>query len=290
MATHFFTPVLGKRLRVTELDNCGRVGESANSLTTDGFITITLSSETEAGVEILQKNASGGLCVNERFNDSFKRFTVEVEFCGVNPSLLGIVSNAEPYEDYAGDVAGFTVPEGTIDKWFALELWTGLSGVACAPGEEDASGYLLLPFVASGVLGDITVDGENAVTFSMTGAYTKGQNGWGTGPFDVVNATAADVAEQWEALTAYGLGDLVFDDIYYYRATEAGTSDSTEPTPPGVGSTVVDGTVTWEEIDSTTAVPARLPDALDPLDHLLLIDTGLAAPPSSVDPVPVPGA
>jgi len=177
------------------------------------------------------KKASGALCVNEKKADSFKRFTVEIEFCGVNPSLLAIVSNAEPYEDYAGDIAGFTVGEGEIDKAFSLELWTGLSGQACLPGQTgEASGYMLLPYVVAGVLGDVTIDGENAVTFSITGAATKGGNGWGVGPYEVVY-------------------------------------DTTDPLTP---------------------VPAVLPTAIDPFDHLLLIDTSLAPPPIACDPTPVP--
>lgn len=228
MATHCFIPMLGKRLRATELDLCGAALPTAQFVVTDGFITITLSSEVEEGAEIIVKKASGALCVNEKLSDSFKRFTAEIEFCGVNPSLLAIVSNANPYLDYAGDVAGFTVREGNIDKRFALELWSGLSGVACLPGQVDeASGYFLLPFMTAGVLGDITMDGENAVTFSLTGSGTRGGNQWGTGPFLVMR-----------------------------------------------------------EEDGTMAV---LPEALDPLDHLLMVDTALAPPPSSCEPMLVAG-
>lgn len=226
MATHVFIPVLGKRMRVTELNACGVVASGAQNLVTEGFITVSLTSEVEDGVEIIQRNASGALCVNEKKSNSFKRFNVEIDFCGVNPSLISMVTNAEPYEDYAGDVAGFTVAEGEIDKKFALELWTGMSGAACVPGAE-ASGYLLLPFVEAGVLGDITIDGENAVTFKMTGAVTKGGNGWGVGPYSVV-----------------------FNE---------------------------------------SSVSSKLPTALDPLDHLLLVDTAVAPPPAAADPGTVPG-
>lgn len=189
MSTHCFIPVLGKRLRVTTLDDCGNYpapGTADSWIATDGFITVNLTSEVEDGAEIITKKADGSLCVNEKLAASFKRFMVEVEFCGVNPSLLGFVSNATPYEDAAGDVAGFTVAEGIINKQFALELWTGLSGEGCAPGEESAGGYLLLPYVHAGVLGDIAIDGEKAVTFSMKSAYTKGGNNWGAGPYNVV--------------------------------------------------------------------------------------------------------
>lgn len=191
MATHCFIPLLGKRIRVTPLDSCGAIPTGAEYVATDGFVTVTLSSEVEEGTEIIVRKASGALCVNEKMADSFKRFTVEIDFCGVNPSLLSIVSNAVPYED-GGDVIGFTVPEGEIAKWFSLELWTGLSGAACEPGAEEASGYMLLPFVVAGVLGDIEIGGEDAITFSLTGASTKGGNAWGVGPYNVVMGGVGD--------------------------------------------------------------------------------------------------
>lgn len=184
MATRCFVPLLGKRIRVTELDSCGALLVGGTMLATDGFTTLTLSAEVEEGTEIIVRKASGALCVNEKMADSFKRFTVEIEFCGVNPSLLALVTNAEEYAD-GDDVIGFTIAEGEIAKWFALELWTGLSGVVCAPGTEEASGYILLPFVVAGVLGDVEVTGEDAITFSMTGAGTKGGNQWLVGPYDV---------------------------------------------------------------------------------------------------------
>lgn len=191
MATRCFTPLLGKRMRATTLDYCGNVPapEAEDAfVATDGFISVNLTSEVEEGTEIITRKADGSLCVNEMTDASFKRFNVEMEFCGVNPDLLTIVSNANPYM-IGEDTAGIVIPEGTLAKRFAFELWTGLAGQACEPGVEEASGYMLLPFVSGGVLGDITVDGENAVTFTLTGAFTKGGNGWGVGPFDVIDTS-----------------------------------------------------------------------------------------------------
>lgn len=228
MATKVFIPVFGKRIRVTPLDECGRVPapsdeQECGQIATNGFITLTLSSEVEDGVEITQHRADGSLCVSEQGDASFKHFTLEIEFCGVNPDLLAMVANADRYEDYDGDVAGIAVHEGTLSKRFALEMWTGLSGSDCGDGAESAGGYLLLPFVASGVLGDIEVDGEDAVTFSLTEAFTKGGNAWGVGPYRVV--MNPDAGED-------GLADV-------------------------------------------------LPSALDPKDHLLLLETGIAPPPEA---------
>lgn len=222
MSTHCYIPVLGKRLRVIALDECGNTpasGTACAQVVTSGFISLTLSSQVEDGVEIITRKADGSLCVNEMGDPSFKRFTVEVEFCGVDPALISAVTNAEIYEDYLNDQIGFTVPEGTVNSRFSLEMWTGLSGAACAVGADTASGLLLLPFVNAGVMGDVTADGENAVTFSMTGAFTKGGNAWGTGPYNVMRDESND--------------------------------------------------------------PAPLPTALDPFDHMLLIDTGLAIPPDA---------
>lgn len=234
MPTKCFAPLLGKRIRVTRLNECGAYpapGTTDSVIATDGFISVSLSSEIEEGTEIITKKASGALCVNEKLADSFKRFTVEIEFCGVNPSLFSMVTNADPYQDYAGDDAGFVIGEGEIDSFFALELWTGISGLACEPGVEEASGYLLLPFLVGGVLGDLEINSDDAISFTVSGAYTKGGNAWGVGPYDVLRD---------------------------------------ESTPPGVD--------------------APLPTALDPLDHLLLIDTGVAPPPSSCDPGPMPAS
>lgn len=227
MALHHFTPVLGKRIRVTPCNACGVVEDGAESVVTDGFITVGLSAEVEDGTEIVQKNASGNICVNELGNPSFKRFNVEMEMCGVNPRLVTATTNAEIYTD-GDDEIGFTVPEGEMDSYFVFEIWTGLTGAqgSCSEGGDEASGYMLLPIVAGGTLGDITIDGENAVTFSLANAATRGGNQWGTGLFEVVK-------------------------------TAEGTS-------------------------------AKLPEPIDPLDHLLIIDTALTPPPVASEPVPVP--
>jgi len=188
MPTRCFKPIFGKRIRVSKMNSCCAVvtGGTCAEVVTDGFISLSLSSETEEGAEVITKNASGAVCVNVKAPDSFKRFTLEMEFCGVDADLLSFMTNMTSYLDYAGQVAGATVYEGAVDDKFGLELWTGLAGDACPTGVQEASGYVVLPCVNAGVLGDITVDGENAVSFTMTGAYTVSGNAWGKGAHNVV--------------------------------------------------------------------------------------------------------
>lgn len=227
--THVFIPLLGKRIRVTALNSCGDLpddGAPDSFISTSGFISLNLGTEVDNGKEIIQKRADGTLCVNEKLHDSFKRFTVKMEFCEVNPSLLALVTNAEQYADALGDIAGFTIGEGTYNKNFALELWTGMSGADCDEGGTTAGGYVLLPFISAGTIADLKVTGDDVVTFSLTGSVTKGDNRWGVGPYNVV---------------ADGSGNA-----------------------------------------------STLPTALDPGDHLLVMDTGVAPPPDSSQLQPMP--
>lgn len=221
MVTKAFTAIRGKRIRLTELDDFGRITPTSRQIATSGFVTLSLSPQVEEGDDIVVRNAAGAICVNESSNPSFTGFDVEIEFCDVNPSTLSIVTNSEEYEDYEGDASGFTVPEGEIAGRFALELWTGIAGVASADVDTEPSGYLLLPLVAQGTLGDLEVGGEDAITFSLSNSGTRGGNQWGTGPYDVL---------------------------------------------------------------SDSGTPAPLPEALDPLDHLLMIETSIAPPPSDAQP------
>ena len=182
MARRTFKPILGKRIRVTQIDpNTGApLYNTGLSVASEGFVTVTIEAEVEDGVEITQRLANGALCINEKFADSLKYLSLEIEFCGVSPTLLSIVSNAEEYTDGAGNVIGFTIPEGELSKQFAFEMWSGISGQASS---DTTAGYLLMPLLQAGTVGEIAVEGEEAVTFSMTGARTKGGNGWGVGPY-----------------------------------------------------------------------------------------------------------
>lgn len=234
--TKCFTPLLGKMIRVTKVDECGNPPAGAATdafVATDGFISVSLSAEVEDGTEIVTKKADGSLCINEKFSDSFKRLTVETSLCGVNPSLMSFMSNVEPYQGYGATPKniGFTVPEGELSDYFAFELWTGLAGTSACSGAagETPGGYLLLPFVTGGVLGDLEVTGEDAIDFSITGASTKGGNAWGVGPFNVL-----------------------LDD------------------------------------SGGSPAPAPLPTALDPSDHMLMVETSVAPPPSNCSPQDMP--
>jgi hypothetical protein len=186
-----FPVVRGKRMRVTALDECGNPPapqEECSVVVTKGFITVSLTAETSDGDDIEQKNADGDLCVSDRSRDQFKWWNVEAEFCEVDPALLTMMSNANPETDWNDNLVGVRSYQGATEGSFGLEVWTGVPGTDCLPGEPSTFGYFLLPFVIPGVLGDITIE-NGAATFTINGR-TRGSGGWGVGPYDVIPTDA----------------------------------------------------------------------------------------------------
>lgn len=186
MATKCFSVVRGKRLRATRLDACGNppdAGTASSLVVTKGFVSVGLSAVTEDGEEITQKNANGELCINDRSRDEFKRWDLEIELCEVDPGLVELMTQATLETDANDDTVGIRIPEGASTESVALELWSGVPGEDCGDGPEQF-GYLLLPFIIPGTLGDITIE-NGATTFTMA-AHTRAGGGWGSGPYDVV--------------------------------------------------------------------------------------------------------
>lgn len=189
MATECFGLVWGKRIRVTELDACGVPVPGGANAVTDGFVSVGITSETADPVEISVTNASGVSCYTITGDASFTRFTMSIEFCMVNPAVFTLLTNMDPYSNYAGDVAGVQVLAGPVSKNFALEIWSGVAGAATECGDlsgAEPSVYNLLPFLRAGVLSGLTINGTDAVTFTVEASFTQDFPGWGVGPYNVI--------------------------------------------------------------------------------------------------------
>lgn len=188
MANVCYPMVRGRRMRATRLDGCGNpVLGPDSTIVSSGFVSIALTANIDEGEEINVTNANGDTCVRDTPCPKFQNYSVEATFCDVNPSLLAMMSNQPVFEN-DGDVIGFDMDDeiSACDAGFALEVWTGVPGDACDPGQTGQSyGYILLPFLQGGVLGDFTIENA-AITFTLTGAATKKGNGWGVGPYDVL--------------------------------------------------------------------------------------------------------
>jgi hypothetical protein len=194
MTSKPFKLVRGKRLRATRLDGCGRpvYGESSVAVS-DGAVSVAMTLNTSDTDAIVQQNMNGDKCVNEPAETEFSSYSVVITFCEVDPEVFSLITGQRVYLDANGNAVGFAVnSDVNLDnQGYALEVWAGVSaGSACdTEGAAGSWGYLLLPYLKGGVLGDHTIE-NGSINFTISGATTRDGNRWGSGPFNVMLGSA----------------------------------------------------------------------------------------------------
>ncbi len=188
--TKDFGLIQGRVARVTRLDGCGRpLFGDGNSVVSEGFIQVQYTAVTTDTDPIVVPNAGGKTILKQPGYSSPDGYTLQMDFGKVDPEFVSIMTGQEVFLDIDGNVVGFGV-DTKVDvtkSGFALEVWAGAPGGDVCEDEsaEGSYGYILVPFVTGGVLGDFTVQND-ALTFTVQNASTKDGNGWGKGPYDVV--------------------------------------------------------------------------------------------------------
>lgn len=183
-----FALVRGRAMRVTKLDGCGAVVLGPDSeVSSEGFISVAFTANTDEGTAISVTNAAGKVCISDTPAPKFTGYGIEVQFCGVNPDLIAMMTGQSKVLDGDDLAVGFRMNSGVdaADSGFAIELWSSVPAAVCEEGATDTYGYLLVPFVQGGVLGDFSIEND-AVNFTLTGAQSKDGSAWGVGPYDVV--------------------------------------------------------------------------------------------------------
>lgn len=192
--------VRGKRLRATRVDSCGLPLEGCQStLVTDGFVTAAITRVNKDAEDLEQLNADGRFCVLDRTPPELKWLEVTLTICNVDINLMSMFTDDPLVIDYAGRPVGFRTHRSVpVDTGVALELWTGTGSDNCEVPTDDSVftstasaqsfGYLLLPTIREGVMGDIEI-GASVATFTITGITAIGYR-WGRGPYDVVTSDA----------------------------------------------------------------------------------------------------
>lgn len=196
-----FKPLQGETMRVTRLDECGNIefGDCAYAVS-GGYVSITMTPNTEEGERFLQRTANGSAIVNQRGRPILNWYDVSIAFAEVDPELFTIITGLEPYTDDQDRVIGFPVTEehyATAN--FALEAWMGNAEEACLPGANPFFGYNLLPWVTEGALTEDIVIQNDLITFTVAGRTRKGTP-WGTGPYDVVLDLNGDPSPLYTAI------------------------------------------------------------------------------------------
>lgn len=189
----------GRRLRATRVDSCGRpiVGDNAMGVS-DSFVQVAWTANTNTTDEINQTNANGERCIYAPAEDQFTGYTLELQFCGVDPEMFSLMTGQRVYLDANGYPIGFAINSKVSlnGQGFGLEVWAGSkpSDVCATPGAGIEYGYFLAPFVVGGILGDYTIE-NGAINFTISGATTRDGNHWGVGPYLVLpNAAGTGAA------------------------------------------------------------------------------------------------
>jgi hypothetical protein len=185
------TLIQGTRLRATLIDECGApVGGDCAQIVTKGFISVAMTDNVESPDEFKQKTAGGEFCLNQRSQPLLNWIETVITLCEVSPELLSFLSGAPlVYDDSTPPVpVGFGTDSDTYASAnFALELWTNIGkarGAAACPPDGTRYGYMLLPWLIEGTIGDVTVE-NGPVNFTINTITSEG-NDWGVGPYDVL--------------------------------------------------------------------------------------------------------
>jgi hypothetical protein len=145
------------------------------------------------GDEIEEKGANGGVCVNYRSADTFKRLDVTITLCTPDPYLEAALSGGDVLE--AGGLVGFASPPLGIvtGNGVSIELWA-LRIDNGALDVDSPYAWYVYPRVQNLRLGDFTHQ-NGAILPVFSGQAVENPN-WYDGPGNDWPATS-DRVSQW---------------------------------------------------------------------------------------------
>lgn len=196
----------GKMMRLTLLDACGTVVEGPGStLVTKAFVSGTFTPNYLDAEEISIADADGEICISDRSDPALQWIDISLIICTVDPTMINLITG-DPlvFDDTAitPNTVGFRIDTAlTGTAHFALELWSGITGQACAVGGFPAYGYWLFPWVRDAQWGEWVIE-NGALTLTFTARAVVGSN-WGVGPY-MVRRDATVPATLEPLLTAIG--------------------------------------------------------------------------------------
>jgi len=121
--------ILLERMRVCALDATGAPLVGATSqYVTDAVVKISWQQAVEAGIEMIQRNGSGQLCVMRRTPDVVKWLEMSVDICAPDPELEWLLTGGTLLRTgTAGETLGYQEPELGLDpvpNGVSIEGWS----------------------------------------------------------------------------------------------------------------------------------------------------------------------
>jgi len=121
---HCLPQVQAIAMRVTALDLSGvPLPGTDTMIVSNALSSLAVSPVYTDGDEIEEKGANGGVCVNYRSADTFKRLDLTLTLCTPDPYLEAAISGGDVLE--AGGLVGFAAPPLGIvtGAGVSIELW-----------------------------------------------------------------------------------------------------------------------------------------------------------------------
>lgn len=177
----------GKMLRLTKLDACGAIVSGAgSSLVTKAFVSGTFTPNYLDAEEISQADANGDVCISDRSDPALQWIDISLVLCTEDPTMINLITGDPLVLDDATptpNTVGFRMDTSLTGKAnFALEMWSGIPGQACA-ATFPQYGYWLFPWVKDAQWGEWTIE-NGALLITFTARAVVGSL-WGTGPYAV---------------------------------------------------------------------------------------------------------
>lgn len=205
----------GKMLRITKLDECGDIVESATStLVTKAFVSGTFTPNYREAEEIDQPDANGDVCISDPGDVSLQWIDISLIICTIDPTMINLITGDPIVLDDTAitpNTVGFridTALSGSAN--FALEIWSGITGQACTVAGFPSYGYWLFPWVKDAQWGEWVIE-NGALTLTFTARAVIG-SGWGVGPYDI-RRDAAVPATLEPLLTAIGATEAMHFEV-----------------------------------------------------------------------------
>ncbi len=174
-------------LRLTRQDDCGAPipeGTPNSRIATSAFVSLGMSPDIEAGEEIIVKNASGAICIQDQDCDRVKGFNLTLMLCGVPMPVLEMLIGVDLLLDplVPTDVIGGVIPDRNTslacDDTVQLDLWSKNAEKGdCGPTQRNT--YIRWAIVKAlkwQLSGDITFS-NTALEFELTG-YAENNPLW----------------------------------------------------------------------------------------------------------------
>jgi hypothetical protein len=183
------TPIKGTHYRLTKLDSCGNpvTGTSSMVIVSKGFVQVQMAPQYQDGVEFFQLTADGSICVNQKDDNTLKRYELTIDFCEINQTgaswmtSMRELATGSPATGY-----GFAGQEGLASNRWSLEVWQKIAGAAaCNSNGVVQYIYNAWPNVGGAKLGNYTIMNDKStlqVTAETRAVATSSTIGWGVPP------------------------------------------------------------------------------------------------------------